>query len=169
VHHFKPDQFRSLLLTIPEKHRLMILVGFWHGLRVSELVNLTSRNIQHGHVLVQRLKGSQETLQPFVKHADPVLSEYQGLKELANLPLNMVLFPMTRFGVHKIMQKAGAKLDFPKSHAHMLKHTIAHVMIDAGRPINVVQKRLGHESGASTLRYLLATDEQAAEGMGDMI
>jgi integrase len=169
MHHFKPEQLRSLLLTVPEKHRLMILVGFWHGLRVTELVNLTSKDIQHGYVMTKRLKGSQETLQPYVYHKDPVLSEAPGLKELAKLPLDTVLFPVTRFGVHKIMQKAGTKLDFPKSHAHMLKHTCAHVMLNAGRPINVVQKRLGHESGASTLRYLLATDEQAAEGMGDMI
>jgi hypothetical protein len=44
VRHFKPEKLRELLLLVPERHRLMLVVAFWHALRVSELIELTSRS-----------------------------------------------------------------------------------------------------------------------------
>ena len=40
---------------------LMILLAFNHGLRVSEVLDLTTENFVDGHLIVQRLKGSCKT------------------------------------------------------------------------------------------------------------
>ena len=134
------------------------------------MVGLTARDIQHGYIKVKRKKGSLPTLQPFVTHKDKRLSELEGLKELAKLPLDTRLFPVTRFAMNKMMTRLNNRLlDLPRCHPHMLKHTCAHVMLDGGKTIPEVQKRLGHKKAESTLLYLLATEEQAAEGMGDLI
>jgi type 1 fimbriae regulatory protein FimB len=175
MRHFKPEQLALLVNSVPEHYVMIMLVGFWHGLRVSEIMELRSRDIQHGYVKVKRKKGSLPTLQPYVLHVDAdkketALSEYSRLKEMAKLPLDTRLFPMTRFAVNKMMMRLNKRLlDLPKCHPHMLKHTCAHVMLDGGKKLPEVQKRLGHKKAESTMMYLLVTEEQAAEGMGDLI
>lgn len=170
MHHLEKSQLQSLLATVPAKHRLMLLVGFWHGLRISELINLRAKDIQDGYLVVQRLKGSKKTVQPWVFNTDPMLSEYEGLKELAKLPLDMVLFPMTRDGVLKLMKRNGKRAGVPRHlcRPHVLKHSIAMFMIK-NKPINEVQVYLGHKSIASTGAYLTASEDEAARGVGALI
>jgi integrase len=49
-----------------DRDRLMILMGYRHGLRVFELIRLEWRHIdlEAGRVRVKRLKGSDESMQP---------------------------------------------------------------------------------------------------------
>lgn len=170
MRHFKPEQLRQLIDSVPEHYRLLILIAFWHGLRVSEVIGLTSRDIQHGYIKVKRKKGSLPTLQPYVLHKDPKMSEFAGLKEMAKLPLDTRLFPITRDAVNKMMTRLNKRLlDLPKCHPHMLRHTTAHTMLNGGKKINEVQKYLGHKSGNSTLTYLMVTEDEAAQGIGDLL
>jgi integrase len=65
MQHLTMDEIKRLVEAIPNaRQKLMILVGFEHGLRVSELINLTKEDIRDGYVSVQRLKGSLKTIQP---------------------------------------------------------------------------------------------------------
>lgn len=161
-------ELKALLAEIPNRrHKLMILVGFFHGLRVSELINLTAAHVRDGYVDVQRLKGSMRTIQPYVRNADPELDESAGLTELAHsLKPEDRLFPMTRDGVLKLMQRAGTRAGLPKHklHPHALKHSIAlHTIKSAG--IENVRQYLGHKSLSSTGAYLRVTDEAASKAV----
>jgi integrase/recombinase XerD len=142
----------------------MVKVGFLHGLRVSELINLTREDIWGGFVKVQRLKGSLKTVQPYVKHPDPEISEYDDLMALAGVlkPRERV-FPMTRFGVYKLIQRAGKKAGIPehKLHPHVLKHSCAMLSIKTAG-IENVRQYLGHKSISSTGEYLRVSDEDAS-------
>lgn len=166
------DELKALLSAIPQpRHKLMVLVGFWHGTRVSELISLRGRNIKDGYLTVQRLKGSKKTIQPFVYNSDPELSEYEPLMALASqVTPDEILFPITRFGVLKLMKRAGKRAGLPqhKMHPHVLKHSIAMVMIKK-KPIKEVQVYLGHVEGKNTMRYLDATEEEAAAGLGALL
>ena len=148
MRHLSIEQLKALLAAIPsERNRLMILVAASHGLRVSEVTNLTGKDIQDGFVSVKRLKGSYHTIQPYVAHADPMLDESRPLAELSRtVKDDERLFPMTRSGVLKLMQRAGAKAGIPEHllFPHVLKHTCGKAVI--GQGIEFARQYLGHKS-----------------------
>ena len=152
-----------------DRKRLMLLVGYWHGLRVSELINLRVKDIRGGYLSVRRLKKSLPTIHPFVSSTDPELDEAEGLNALAaKLKSNDKLFNITRFGVYKLMQRAGVRAGLPphKCHPHVLKHSIAMTMKRMGKDVKQVQVYLGHVEGKNTLVYWEATMDEAAAGLG---
>ena len=159
------EEIKALNRQIPNpRQRLAILMGFNHGLRVSEVLGLTKENIKDGYVNVQRLKGSLKTVQPFVRNKDPELSEAEMLEELyGTLKPKERLFPWTRNGMHKLIQRAGKRAGIPehKLHFHALKHSCAMVSIDK-IGIQRVRTYLGHKSISSTGAYLVETDETAS-------
>ncbi len=168
MHYLDRSELKSLLAAIPDdRNRLMVLVAFHHGLRVSEVINLTGASIRDGHVKVQRLKGSLKTIQPYVRHSDPALDESKGLEELARtVKPSERLFPITRFGADKLMRRAGAKAGLPVHlcHFHVLKHSVASQSIGKAG-IENVRQWLGHKSIASTGSYLRVSDQEAAKAI----
>jgi len=163
--HLTLDELKALLREVPDsRQRLMFKMGFLHGLRVSELINLVREDVRDGYVKVQRLKGSLKTTQPYVVHSDPELDESADLYKLyGTLKNGEKLFPMTRNGVYKLMQRAGKRAGIPahKLHPHALKHTCAMVAIDK-IGIQRVRQYLGHKSISSTGEYLKESDETAS-------
>jgi len=152
--HLTKDELKGILEHIKKPwQKLMIVVAYNHSLRVS------------GYLTVRRLKGSDKTIQKLVEHPDPELSEKVAIEALcATKGYNDKLFPMTRFGVYKLIERAGTKAGVPahKLHPHILKHTAAmHMIKKAG--IEMVRKRLGHKSIASTGAYLRVSDHVADE------
>ena len=166
MRYLTPEEIKALLREIPnERWRLMIRVGFLHGLRISELTGMRKEDIQDGYVKVQRLKGSMKTIQPFVRHPDPELDEYEGLtKLLGTLKYKEHLFPITRNGVYRMFQRAGTRAGIPrhKLHPHALKHACAMVAIKK-MGIQMVRQYLGHKSIGSTGEYLKEDDETASK------
>lgn len=154
--------------TDDARSRLLVLVTFWHGLRSSEAIGIRGRDIQGGHLTVKRLKGSLPTVQPFVRHPDPLLDEATPLLVLAeSVGPDELIFPITRFGFYKLMTRAGSRAGIPKFkkvRPHILKHSIACQTIKAAG-IEMVRIRLGHKSIASTGHYLKASDAEAAEAI----
>lgn len=171
-HHLTLEEMKTLLEAVPDKrNRLMLLVGFNHGLRVSELTNITGADIRDGYIVVKRLKGSLKTIQPFVRHQDDTFNEAPSLEELARtIGPRERLFPMTPNGVAKLMQRTGAKVGIPrhKLFPHNLKHSIAHATIQKAG-IENVRQWLGHKSISSTGSYLRVTDEAAARAIADAL
>jgi integrase len=165
MQHLTVDEFKQLLGKIPnERKRLMFVVGFFHGLRVSELIGLTKESIADGYINVQRLKGSLKTIQPYIKHPDPELDEYTMLAKLyGTLKKKERLFPWTRDGAFKMMQRAGAAAGLPKHkcHPHSLKHSCAMLAIKK-IGIESVRQYLGHKSLSSTGAYLRVSDGEAS-------
>ena len=166
MQHMTRDEFKLLLLDkkLKPRQRLMFKVGFWHGLRVSELTSLTGKDIKDGYVACRRLKGSMETFQKFQSHPDPLIDEATELTELARtIGRDERLFPITRFGVDKLMKRIGKRVNLPqhKMHAHVIKHTTA--MHSIGEGIEFTRQLLGHRSIASTGAYLRVSDDAATE------
>lgn len=147
------------------RQRLMVKIAFFHGLRVSELLNLTRENLKDGYIAVQRLKGSLKTVQPYVSHPDPELDEAEDLIKLFNiLKPGERAFIMTRNGFYKLMRRAGERAGLPahKCHPHALKHSCAMASIDK-IGIQRVRQYLGHKSISSTGEYLKVNDEEASK------
>ena len=56
----------------------MLMLTFYHGLRASELCHLrcSQVDLKHGHIWVERLKGSLSTQQPLLPHELRALKRY---------------------------------------------------------------------------------------------
>jgi len=142
----------------------MILVAYTHGLRASEVLELTPAQLDGEFLLVERLKGSERTTQPIFDNPEPLLSERQALIDLVRrTPGNQKLFPVSRKTFWRRMQRYGRAAGLPahKLHPHALKHSCARQLIDSAG-IHRTQAWLGHKSMASTGKYLKASDEEVA-------
>ena len=142
----------------------MILVAYQHGLRASEVIAITLKDLADGVLSVRRLKGSLHTVQPLVEDDDPLLNERFELIEYSRrMQPNQRLFPLTRQRFFQIIRERGAEAGLPirKLHPHALKATIAmHSIHSAG--IENVRQYLGHKSISSTGAYLKVTDADAS-------
>lgn len=145
-------------------HWLMFLVGYWHGLRVSEIVSLQVGMVQDGFLTIQRLKGSLKTVQPLVSDDNPLLNEKDAIFEhIRGMDESALLFPVSRRQAARLMVRYAKQAKIPRhlAHMHVLKHSIAmHTIRAAG--IENVKAYLGHKSIASTGAYLKVDDETAS-------
>ncbi len=141
--------------------RLALRVGHAHGLRASEIVNLTDDNFRNGALCVQRLKGSNATRQPM----EPDL--YQSCVALVeSLEPKAKLFPWSRFQFYRIFRAACKRAGIAAyAGPHMLKHSIALAAINGGAKINEIAGHLGHKNPASTLMYTRITDAAATSAV----
>jgi len=170
VQSLEKDQLLGLLAEAQKanrEHWLMFLVGYWHGLRVSEILALTPAMIADGYLTVQRLKGSMRTTQPLIFDENPLLNEGDALLEhIRNLDPSQRLFPLNRRQFDRLMVRYGKTAKVPRHlcHAHVLKHSIAmHTIKHAG--IENVRVYLGHRSIASTGAYLKVSDAAASSAI----
>lgn len=145
----------------------MILVGFSHGLRASEVVAIKRDDIQDGHITVARLKGSNKTTQPLVDDPDPLLNERQALIDyISRMAGNQRIFPISRVQFFRLVQRYAKAAGIPahKRHPHVLKHSIAMQTIHSAG-IENVRQYLGHKSISSTGAYLKVSDADAANAI----
>lgn len=167
MEHLSKEQLHAVLSHAKasrDRDWLMILVGYWHGLRASEVVAITAGSIVDGHLTVARLKGSNKTVQPLVASGDPLLDEAHGLFEYAlGMHTNQKLFPISRVQFYRLFHRYAMAAGISKrnAHPHILKHSIAMQSIgNAG--IENVRQYLGHKSLSSTGAYLVVDDLTAS-------
>lgn len=169
--HLSNDQIRSLLeLAKVRDTRLycMILLGWRHGLRASEIVGLRAQDFDMsggGFLTASRLKGSNRTTQPLF--ADE-LSVLPGL--LAGKAPTDFLFSGRKAGTHLTywafwdqFKALALYIGLPAHlcHPHVLKHTTGMTVIKKG--IEFTRQYLGHKSIASTGAYLRVSDAEASQ------
>ena len=145
-----------------ERDSLMIMMGFRHGLRVSELINLRwdQINLRDGTIEIHRLKHGKmsiQYLQPDEKRAlkkwrDAHPDEVLLFKSLLGQKLN-------RGSFYAVMREAGKRAGFKfKVHPHQLRHSCGYVLgneTNGGHGANtrVIQDFLGHRNIAHTAVY----------------
>lgn len=145
----------------------MLLLAFRHGLRASEVLQLTRDNVKDGFLIVQRLKGSNRTCQALVRDPNPLLDEREPLlRYVEQSNPNQRLFPITRQHFWYLVQRYGEAASIPKHlcHPHILKHSIAMQTIQSAG-IENVRQHLGHKSISSTGMYLKVDDDQASDAV----
>ena len=145
------------------RDRCMLEVLYATGLRVSELVNLSTGqlNLPNG-VLRVRGKGSRERLTPLGEEAaDWVRKFLDGArKDILGERVSDALFPtrrgtaMTRQAFWQRLRKYGAVAGITEGLSpHSLRHAFATHLLDHGADLRVVQLLLGHSSLSTTQIY----------------
>ena len=157
-----------------ERDRLILILLYILGLRISELVGLNWSDFQRGSSRRRRAQ-EQVPLQPtddsvtvtiFGKgHKTRTLlitrTLWSELKQLPRSDQTEAVF-LSRFGnrldrhaIHRLIKKAVEKAGInPHTSAHWLRHAHACHSLNNGAGIDLLMKSLGHSSLAVTSRYL---------------
>lgn len=134
----------------------LILMGFRHGLRVSEIADLQWADINYaeGCIHVRRLKGSKSTVQPMAG------DEIRALKRLQReSPQSPWVFvgsdgkPLASSAIAAMFKRLGQGLFAFPIHVHMLRHSCGHALAMKGVDTRTLQDYLGHRNIMHTVRY----------------
>lgn len=162
------EEVRKLLSVISplrKRDRLIVLLLYGTGLRVSELCNLKIKDIDldRGIAVVRGGKGAKDRMvpipEPIIREIREYLaarkdgSEYLLVEEKRDnkdkISPKTVWYLLNRYG-----KKAGVRVT-----PHMLRHSFATHMLENGVDIRVIQEILGHSNLSTTQIYTKVTVE----------
>lgn len=144
--------------------RAMMEVFYSTGLRRMELINLAVTDVDFGHatVHVRRGKGGKDRFVPIGTRAlswvRKYLDEVRPLFVLDAAERTMFVAnsgePFTSGRLTQLMTNAVRKAELGKTGScHLLRHTMATLMLDGGADIRYVQAMLGHSQLSTTEIY----------------
>lgn len=163
------EELNRLLNSITDARlRCMVLLGFRHGMRASELCGLKRADIDllNGSITVRRLKGSITTVQPLGSDEKELLAH--TLSTSLRSPYAFVMRsgrPIHRGTFWRQFKAACLAAGIPtdKSHPHSLKHGLGRALVAANVNLAVVKRALGHRSINSTAIYTEIDDDTAGQ------
>jgi integrase/recombinase XerD len=145
-------------LTTNIKHKCLLMLAYGAGLRSAELLDLHPRHIDSKRMVIriERGKGNKDREVPLPVQLLPILREYYQRYQP-----NTYLFEGQRAGtpysskslqqvVHQAARRAGI---LKKVTPHMLRHSYATHLLEAGADIRYIQDLLGHKSITTTEIY----------------
>ncbi|MGH8562731.1 MAG: tyrosine-type recombinase/integrase [Gammaproteobacteria bacterium] len=141
----------------PVRDSTLILVGYRHGMRVSELADLRWENVhlERAEIWVERLKGSKSTMQPI--EGDELRSLRKLRRENTTSPwvfLSEQGGPISVDAVQYMLRRAGEAAGLPmRVHPHMLRHGCGYYLTNSGANTRLVQEVLGHRDIRNTEIY----------------
>jgi site-specific recombinase XerD len=144
------------------RNRALLTLLYRSGLRVSEALALRASDVNLAAHTVRVLhgKGGKATTRGFHPSATDALARWIDTRKalgIRNGPLFCTLRggPVSDQYVRNLLHRLGARAGVDKRvHPHGLRHTFAVELENAGTPLTVISKLLGHSSTAVTSRYL---------------
>ncbi|MHC4562064.1 MAG: tyrosine recombinase XerC [Planctomycetota bacterium] len=167
-----PEQINALLSApdvstlLGARDRAVLETLYSAGLRISELVSLDVEDLdEFGEALRIRGKGKKERLAPMGSHALASIRHYLhkrtesfGAEPTGPLFVNRSGKRLTDRSIRRKLDKYLLAAHIP-SHIspHVLRHSFATHMLNAGADLRSVQEMLGHESLSTTQIYTHVT------------
>jgi type 1 fimbriae regulatory protein FimB/type 1 fimbriae regulatory protein FimE len=164
------DEIQRLFSVITSRrNRALFLIAYRHGLRAGELGLLQTNDLDFKNLraMFHRLKGSLSGQHPL--QSDEVRALKAHVKSRKNN--TQVLFtssrgtPISTRTLDWLMKGYGEKAEIPpdKRHFHVLKHSIATHLLEAGADLRFVQDWLGHANIQNTVIYASLTSRSRDE------
>ncbi len=141
------------------RNAAMLMLTFYHGLRVSELCNLRRQDVDlhHGRIWIARLKGSLSTEQPLLPEELRSLKRYLKQRSDSQLPWLFLTErgdQFTRFSINYLVGITGERAGLAfHVHPHMLRHGCGYALANRGYDLRLIQDYLGHRDPKHTTRY----------------
>jgi site-specific recombinase XerD len=147
------------------KRNLAILQLLRHtGLRVGELCNLRLGDVtiseRKGEVLVRGGKGTKDRTIPLNNDVRRAVEAYKQVRPRVaddRLFVGQRGQPLRPQGVQLVVRKYARRAGLPEVTPHVLRHTFAKHVLDAGEDLATVQRLLGHERLETTAIYTQPT------------
>lgn len=145
-----------------KKHKLLISLSYGAGLRVSEVINLKTKNVDLGELTIhlKSTKGNKDRITIF---SEKIKADLHRLMEFRDK--NDYLFESERGGkltertAQKIFEKALNRAKIGKDATfHSLRHSFATHLLENGVDVRYVQELLGHQNIRTTQLYTKVTN-----------
>ena len=162
------EDVKKLIKAVPptrKRDRLIILLLYGTGLRVSEVCNLKIEDIdfKRGILIVKGGKGAKDRVVPIPDFLLKEIEDYLKTREDGSEYLFVEvrrekkdrISPKT---VWYLLKKYGEKAGIRVT-PHMLRHSFATHMLEKGVDIRVIQEILGHSNLSTTQIYTKVTVE----------
>lgn len=169
--HLTLEQLEALLGACTNlRDRLMLRVMYSYGLRSTEVATmpLNDVDLDRGLIEIVRQKGSLSHTRQILPLLKPELGAWlkahPGGRYLFPSPANTSR-PSTKWNVYRVYKRAATLAGIPEGlrHPHVLKHSIATHLLEAGADIRSVQDWIGHVSIETTVIYAEVTGAMTAE------
>lgn len=158
------------------RHFTIINVLYETGARVQEIADLKAEDIEFGSTNSVRLlgKGNKFRIVYICDRCAGIIKDYQKRFNIYSGPLfiNKQGRALTRFGITYIIEKyfnlakeTTPSLVHKRITPHSLRHTKACHFLDAGTPLPVIQRFLGHASIQTTEIYLDVTSNAVVDAV----
>jgi site-specific recombinase XerD len=170
--HLTESEFDQLLAALKRnrhgnRDRLIALLIFRHGLRVSEACDLQwdDLDLTTNTIIVRRLKDSIDSTHFLERDEVNGLRALQRQQVADGIQSSFVFInergrPFNRDGINKMIKRAGKVAALPFSiHVHMLRHSTGYALANRGMDTRRLQHFLGHASITNTVRYTAMSPE----------
>jgi site-specific recombinase XerD len=139
------------------RDRLLLVIAFFSGLRVGELVALHVEDLDatHGVLVVRAGKGGNARFVPMHPDVRPALLDYlyrrprwEGpeLFLAADGPWGGARGPLTTNGVRQMFRRRCQAAGLPRLNPHSLRHGFATTLLNAGASLASISHMMGHSS-----------------------
>jgi len=165
----KTDKFLPLVFSKSEinkildteknvKHKLLLMLVYSSGLRVSEVVSLKKDNIDFVRMLVhiKQGKGRKDRFTILSQKAADLTEKYISFFNIQTwlFPGKTPNSPLSIRSAQKIFEKAVHNAEITKTTSiHSLRHSFATHLLESGTDLRYIQTLLGHSSIQTTTRY----------------
>jgi integrase len=165
------DELKKLFSVIKNPRDFAIfLLAYRHGLRISEigLLRVDDIDFKQQRIMIHRLKGSLSGYHPL--QPDEIKALKRAIKARAidspTLFLSRRSEAIAKRSIHDLATTYGELAGIPeeKRHFHVLKHSIATHLLDAGADLRWIQDWLGHAQVQNTVIYAQITNRKRDEG-----
>ncbi len=160
-----PNEINAMIDAVPPgtnyyRDRCLIMMCYFHGLRVSELCHIKISDIQGEYIFISRLKRGLSTTHPLQKQEIEAIELWMNSRKSwlnSDTPwlfLSQHGNPLSRQQFYDLLKRHGeaAGLDV-KVHPHMLRHACGFALADKGKDTRLIQDYLGHRNIQHTVLY----------------
>lgn len=161
------DQFQAVMAELSPTMRVVFLICYYTGCRISESLQLKAEDFIGDRVVFRR--ATTKTKQTRDVRVHPDLAK---MLEQADLPKSGFLFPgrgkrghLTRQAADKALREACEYVGLQGFSTHSNRRTAATRLNNAGVPLRVIQKVGGWTDLSSLQKYLEVTPEQIDEAI----
>jgi site-specific recombinase XerD len=140
------------------KHRLLLMLTYSSGLRVSEVVALKKEHIDVSRktILIRSGKGQRDRYTLLSDRAAKFIGDYYTMHNIEEwlFPGIPARYHLSIRSAQNIFDKALRNAEIQKDASiHSLRHTFATHLLENGTDIKFIQELLGHSSLKTTQRY----------------
>ena len=155
------DLLAILKVSKHKHHKFAYMMGWYSGMRISEILNAEARDIDmaKGTVFVRQGKGSKDRVTRLCPFFRTEMFELMPLKKLLKARALQKAFK-------KDCELAGILKDKPTIHFHSLRHGFCTHAIEKGIDITRVQVLAGHSNIATTSVYTHLNPRIALDDFG---